>query len=137
MTPAFTLAQVIEQLPAHARDRYADLCASVADSKALVGTLMERFEATQKEYQRLQVRYSRAVRTGSDEATQLQAELEALAVRGDKLERERHRRNSIATNSEQIIVRVRSFIEAYWLGACSGAAGRNAAGVSPSRGRAM
>ena len=119
MAPAYTLAQVIERLPAHARERYETLVAEVADSKALVATLMDQFEAAQKEYRRLESRHDRAIRTGSAEATELQAELDALAARGDKLERERHRRNGIATNSEQILIRIRSFLEAKWLSGSS------------------
>ena len=117
LPPPYSLAQCIARLNPSARSRFEDLRASVTDAKALQTTSQERIAATQEEYMRLQRRYARAVVPGGDgdEAKRLGAELAALGDKLERLERERAKRNSVAANTQRVIARLESFIEA-WVG---------------------
>jgi hypothetical protein len=92
-----------------ARGRYEDLRALVGDAQALQTSLMERLDAAQEEFRRLQVRLGRASLPGGDpdEVEKLEADLAAVSAKLDRLERERSR---LRANTEQVVSRLDNFI---------------------------
>lgn len=120
LPPPFSFSQCLERMGPSGRGRYEDLKALVSDATALERTAQERITAVQEEFGRLQRRYGRAVQTGdADAAKRLEADLAAVGAKADKLERERSRRNSVAANTGQVVSRLTSFIEAWWMGSLS------------------
>jgi hypothetical protein len=109
----FTVSQVVDALPPHAKDRYESLQAQAADADVLVGMLQTRYSKPIDAYHNTErpLRHATRINNG-EEVAKLQAELTAMAAKSDRLDRERSKRVSVQTNAVQTLHRLNSFLEA-------------------------
>jgi hypothetical protein len=111
LPPPYSLTQLLERLPAHARRKYDDIKALLADSEALQRSLMERIKVKEDQLADLMRRRSYASDGGNDaEVKRLDDELAAVRADFDRLERERSKRNSVRANSDQVVSRLNNFL---------------------------
>ena len=104
LPPPYSLTQIVERLPAHARRKYEDIKALLADAEALQRSLMERMKAAEDKFAHIsrQRSYSNDV--------ELDGELEAARAALERLDKERSRRNSIRGNTEQVKSRLDNWL---------------------------
>jgi hypothetical protein len=115
--PPHSLLQCLDRLPARARRKYDDLQAAVADSEALQRSLMERIRGKEDQFADLSRRRDYAHGGGTEEVATLDAELSAVRTDLARLERERQKRNSTRTNTEQVVSRLNNSIMQFFSGA--------------------
>jgi hypothetical protein len=113
--PVYSLGQALDRLSPKPRRKYDALQAALADAEALQRSLQERIRA--KEEQLAQLANRRDTTGDASESAKLDRELAAARGDLDRLERERSRRNSVRSNSEQIISRLNNSILSFYSGA--------------------
>jgi hypothetical protein len=112
LPPPYSLGQVLDRLPPHARRKYDDIRALLADAEVLQSSLMERLKAKEERLADLMRRRSYAADQGGNgaEVERLDGELANIRADLDRLDKERSRRNSVRGDVEQTLRRLDNFL---------------------------